>query len=65
MKEHVLITMFANSGSGGVYAVNNIITNVMAFYRRSLNPGAAFLLSQTTQVGLVFLLSIQFVNHSD
>ncbi|KAL6313898.1 hypothetical protein AAG906_010317 [Vitis piasezkii] len=41
--------MFANSGSGGVYAVN-IITNVMAFYRRSLNPGAAFLLSQTTQV---------------
>ena len=64
MKEHVLITMFANSGSGGVNAVN-IITNVMAFYRRSLNPGAAFLLSQTTQVGLVFLLSIQFVNHSD
>ena len=64
MKEHVLITMFANSGSGGVYAVN-IITNVMAFHRRSLNPGAAFLLSQTTQVGLVFLLSIQFVNHSD
>ena len=64
MKEHVLVTMFANSGSGGVYAVN-IITNVMAFYRRSLNPGAAFLLSQTTQVGLVFLLSIQFVNHSD
>jgi len=49
LKEHVLITIFANSGAGGVYAVN-IITIVKAFYHRSLHPVAAFLLSQTTQM---------------
>ncbi|CAL5390242.1 unnamed protein product [Camellia sinensis] len=48
LKEHVLITIFANSGSGGVYAVY-IITMVKAFYHRNLNPLAGFLLSQTTQ----------------
>ncbi|KAL7249048.1 hypothetical protein ACSBR1_011250 [Camellia fascicularis] len=49
LKEHVLITIFANSGSGGVYAVN-IVTIVKAFYHRNLNPLAGFLLSQTTQM---------------
>lgn len=49
MKEHVLITIFANSGSNSVYAVN-IITIVKAFYHRSLHPGAAYLLAQTTQM---------------
>ncbi|KAJ9672445.1 hypothetical protein PVL29_025883 [Vitis rotundifolia] len=49
LKEHVLITMFANAGSGGVYAVN-IITIVKAFYHRNLNPAAGYLLSQTTQL---------------
>ncbi|KAM6552566.1 hypothetical protein CsatB_013328 [Cannabis sativa] len=49
LKEHVLITIFANSGANGVYAVS-IITIVKAFYRRSLHPLAAFLLSQTTQM---------------
>ena len=53
IKEHVLITMFANSGSGGVYAVG-ILTIVKAFYKRSLSPGAGYLLVQTTQVGLAF-----------
>lgn len=48
-KEHVLITIFANSGSNSVYAVS-IITMVKAFYRRKLHALAAFLLSQTTQV---------------
>lgn len=51
LKEHVLITIFANSGSNSVYAVN-IITIVKAFYHRSLHPGAAWLLAQTTQVCL-------------
>ncbi|RVX14730.1 putative 28S rRNA (cytosine(4447)-C(5))-methyltransferase [Vitis vinifera] len=36
LKEHVLITMFANAGSGGVYALN-MITIVKAFYHRNLN----------------------------
>ncbi|WKA12666.1 hypothetical protein VitviT2T_030030 [Vitis vinifera] len=49
IKEHVLITMFANSGSGGVYAVG-ILTIVKAFYKRSLSPGAGYLLVQTTQL---------------
>ncbi|KAE8666446.1 Oligopeptide transporter 5 [Hibiscus syriacus] len=48
-KEHVLITIFANRGAGGVYAVN-IITIVKAFYHRSLHPVAAMLLAQTTQL---------------
>ncbi|XP_020083198.1 oligopeptide transporter 1-like [Ananas comosus] len=49
LKEHVLITIFANSGSGGVYAVN-IITIVKAFYHRAIHPFAALLLSLTTQM---------------
>lgn len=49
LKEHVLITIFANSGSNSVYAVN-IITIVKAFYLRDIHPAAAMLLTQTTQV---------------
>ncbi|KAL6955704.1 OPT superfamily [Sarracenia purpurea var. burkii] len=49
LKEHVLITIFANSGSNSVYAVG-IITIVKAFYHRQLHPVAAMLLAQTTQL---------------
>ncbi|GFY91659.1 oligopeptide transporter 5 [Actinidia rufa] len=49
LKEHVLITIFANSGSNSVYAVG-IITIVKAFYHRQLHPLAAMLLTQTTQM---------------
>ncbi|XP_038897524.1 oligopeptide transporter 1-like [Benincasa hispida] len=49
LKEHVLITIFANSGSNSVYALN-IVTIVKAFYHRNLHPLAAMLLSQTTQM---------------
>jgi len=49
LKEHVLITIFASCGAGGVYAVN-IVTIVKAFYRRKLHPAAALMLSMTTQV---------------
>ncbi|KAJ0988208.1 hypothetical protein J5N97_006564 [Dioscorea zingiberensis] len=48
IKEHVLITIFANSGGGGIYA-NGIITIVRAFYHRTINPVVAMLLAQTTQ----------------
>lgn len=51
----MLITMFANAGTSGVYAVN-IITIVKAFYDRSLNPTASYLLVQTTQADLDFIL---------
>ncbi|KAL6546883.1 OPT superfamily [Orobanche minor] len=49
LKEHCLITIFANAGSNSVYAVN-IITIVKAFYHRRLNPVAAMLLTHTTQM---------------
>ncbi|CAN1334207.1 Oligopeptide transporter 5, partial [Linum perenne] len=49
LKEHVLITIFANCGAGGVYAVA-IITAVRAFYHRGIHPAAAMLLVQTTQL---------------
>lgn len=55
LKEHVLITIFANSGSNSVYAVN-IITIVKAFYHRKLHPVAAMMLTQTTQV--IYIISI-------
>lgn len=49
LKEHVLITIFANAGSNSVYALG-IITIVKAFYLRPISPVAALMLSQTTQV---------------
>lgn len=55
LKEHVLITIFANAGAAGPYAVN-IITIVKAFYGRGINAMAAMLLAQTTQVSS-FLVS--------
>ncbi|KAJ6967554.1 oligopeptide transporter 1-like isoform X1 [Populus alba x Populus x berolinensis] len=49
LKEHVLITIFANSGSNTVYAVG-IITIVKAFYHGNIDAVPAMLLSQTTQL---------------
>ncbi|KAI3466402.1 hypothetical protein Pfo_023065 [Paulownia fortunei] len=49
LKEHVLITIFANCGATGVYAVG-IVNIVKALYHRPLNPVAAWLLAQTTQM---------------
>lgn len=49
LKEHVLITIFANTGSTNVYAMN-IITIVMAFYHRHIHFLAAMLLTLTTQM---------------
>ncbi|RLM61418.1 oligopeptide transporter 1-like [Panicum miliaceum] len=49
LKEHVLITIFANTGSNSVYAVG-IITIMKAFYHREIHPLAAMLLTQTTQL---------------
>lgn len=49
MKEHVLITIFASTAATGVYALH-IVTIMKAFYKRPMNPIAAILLTQTTQV---------------
>ena len=44
LKEHVLITIFANSGSNTVYAVI-IITTVKAFYGGQLHPSCSHVVS--------------------
>ncbi|KAL0718430.1 hypothetical protein Bca4012_067752 [Brassica carinata] len=53
MKEHVLISIFANAGSafgsGSAYAVG-IVTIIKAFYRRNISFFAGWLLIITTQV---------------
>ncbi|KAK4740514.1 hypothetical protein SAY87_032361 [Trapa incisa] len=53
MKEHVLISIFANAGcafgSGSAYAVG-IVNIVKAFYHRSISFSAGWLLIITTQV---------------
>ncbi|RHN47898.1 putative oligopeptide transporter, OPT superfamily [Medicago truncatula] len=49
VKEHVLISIFATSGSSGVYAIN-IITIVKGFYHRNIHPIAAYLLALSTQI---------------
>ncbi|KAK8587265.1 hypothetical protein V6N13_086259 [Hibiscus sabdariffa] len=49
MKEHVLITIFANSGAGSVYATH-ILSAVKLFYKRELTFIPALLVMMTTQV---------------
>ncbi|EXC33016.1 Oligopeptide transporter 4 [Morus notabilis] len=53
IKEHVLISIFANAGSafgsGSAYAVG-IVTIIKAFYRRSISFWASWILIITTQV---------------
>lgn len=49
MKEHVLITIFANAGANGAYAIN-IITIVKAIYVKKISFVASLLITITTQV---------------
>ncbi|XP_026456249.1 oligopeptide transporter 7-like isoform X1 [Papaver somniferum] len=49
VKEHVLITIFANSGAGNVYAVH-IITAVKIFYKKNLTFFVSLIIVVTTQV---------------
>lgn len=49
IKEHVLITIFANAGAGGVYAIG-IVTIVKAYYKRKLTYFVALLITITTQM---------------
>lgn len=53
VKEHVLITIFANSGAATVYA-SHVLTAVKVLYKRSLTFLPAFLLMLTTQVPLIY-----------
>ncbi|XP_019709281.1 oligopeptide transporter 7 [Elaeis guineensis] len=49
VKEHVLITIFANSGAANVYAVH-IISAVKIFYKQNLTFFVSFIIIVTTQV---------------
>ncbi|KAL7584050.1 oligopeptide transporter 6 [Lactuca sativa] len=49
IKEHVLITIFANSGAGSVYATH-ILSAVKLFYKKQLAFLPAFIVMLTTQV---------------
>ncbi|XP_022773786.1 oligopeptide transporter 6 [Durio zibethinus] len=49
MKEHVLITIFANSGAGTVYATH-ILSAVKLYYKRELTFLPALLVMMTTQI---------------
>ncbi|TVU17005.1 hypothetical protein EJB05_33011, partial [Eragrostis curvula] len=49
VKEHVLITIFANSGAGSVYAVH-IVTAVRVFYGKRISLLVSLLVVVTTQV---------------
>ncbi|XP_078430059.1 oligopeptide transporter 7-like [Wolffia australiana] len=49
VKEHVLITIFANSGAGSVYAIH-VVTAVKIFYRKHMNFFVSLLVVFTTQV---------------
>ncbi|OAY57568.1 oligopeptide transporter 7 [Manihot esculenta] len=49
VKEHVLITIFSNSGAGNVYAIH-IVSVIKLFYRKELSFLVALLVVITTQV---------------
>lgn len=49
MKEHVLITIFANAGAGNVYSIH-IVSAVKIFYRREMPFLVALIVVLTTQV---------------
>lgn len=49
IKEHVLITIFANAGAGSVYA-SHILSAVKLYYKRPLHFLPALLIMATTQV---------------
>ncbi|KAG2680726.1 hypothetical protein I3843_11G112200 [Carya illinoinensis] len=49
VKEHVLITIFANSGAGTVYAIH-VVTVVKVFYKKHITFFVSLLVVITTQV---------------
>lgn len=55
VKEHVLITIFANSGAGTVYAIH-VVTVVKVFYKKHISFFVSLIVVITTQVG--FILSL-------
>lgn len=52
VKEHVLITIFANSGAGTVYAIH-IVTVVKVFYKKKITFFVSLIVVITTQVSFL------------
>ena len=55
IKEHVLITIFANSGAGTVYATH-ILSAIRLYYKKTLTFIPALLVMLTTQVFFLYFL---------
>nr|GEY66784.1 oligopeptide transporter 7 [Tanacetum cinerariifolium] len=55
VKEHVLITIFANSGAGTVYAIH-VVTGVKIFYKQHMTFFVSLIVVLTTQVSFLLLL---------
>lgn len=61
VKEHVLITIFANSGAGTVYAIH-VVTVVKVFYKQHITFFVSLLVIITTQVSFIcFVTLVEFV----
>lgn len=61
IKEHVLITIFANCGAGSVYAAH-ILTAVKLLYKRELTFLPALIVMLTTQVPFLLFQILLFIN---
>lgn len=59
IKEHVLITIFANSGAGTVYATH-ILSAVKLFYKKEFAFLPAFIVMLTTQVFIIIIIIVTF-----
>lgn len=57
VKEHVLITIFANTGAGAVYAIH-VVTGVKIFYKKQLTFFVSLLVVLTSQVNIIILTCI-------
>lgn len=54
VKEHVLITIFANAGAGSVYAIH-VVTVVKIFYKKQITFFVSLIVILTTQVYMLVI----------
>lgn len=59
VKEHVLITIFANSGAGTVYAIH-VVTAVKVFYQKNITFFVSLIVVITTQVNILIRIVSTF-----
>lgn len=59
IKEHVLITIFANAGAGSVYAIH-VVTVVKIFYKKQITFFVSLIVVLTTQVIFFYIFGGNF-----